>query len=573
MKLKGKILAVALGAVITTSAVVAIKSAAEKADVKNIESNISICGFVPEDYGTISSDKISISDIEKSCFDSQKFTFIKVEDDKIITDKILSAQENNQEIGLIVKPTGENALHTIRTVEAIVDKYDINCPILYDISEYMDKLEYNCLVAEDFLIKLSKKNCYVGLYGSSKDLEKFSEEFKKVISTISLDNYDKLIKVDKKLSDNLDDIDMDEANMYEFKDGIIVWKHDLSKIIEDNNFNNLKEDTTEYIYTVRYGDNLTNIAYAHGITVYDLMKYNSMTDDKIDIGQTIKIPGANAQESDDYSSLDFEITDGTYKESPTETKKIEVSPITNNSDKSRYVGIDVSYAQGDIDWDKVKKEGIDFAIIRFTDFYLDNQDNDEYLDDEELDSYFYQNIKDCEARDIPVGIYYFSRATTKEEAKREAAIIANHLDRLKQKGYTLECPVYLDAETDELNKMMYYRPEEFKELVKESLSIIEKRGYQAGVYANKTNADGILDLSENYSLWLTSNETYENYVTMGEFATPEYQVEFEPNSTISMYQYSQRGDINGINANGVDFDYSNGDIFNKGYTKSVSNIR
>jgi GH25 family lysozyme M1 (1,4-beta-N-acetylmuramidase) len=68
-------------------------------------------------------------------------------------------------------------------------------------------------------------------------------------------------------------------------------------------------------------------------------------------------------------------------------------------------GIDVSYAQGKIDWAKLKGK-IDFAIIRcgFGSNYT-NQDDSQWLN----------NVKGCEANGIPYGVYLYSYATTIEK--------------------------------------------------------------------------------------------------------------------------------------------------------------
>ena len=78
------------------------------------------------------------------------------------------------------------------------------------------------------------------------------------------------------------------------------------------------------------------------------------------------------------------------------------------------VGIDVSYAQGDIDWAKVKKAGVDFAMIRCggrgygTKGIL-------YTDEK-----FKQNIEGATSAGIKVGVYFYSQAITAKEAKEEA---------------------------------------------------------------------------------------------------------------------------------------------------------
>ena len=75
-------------------------------------------------------------------------------------------------------------------------------------------------------------------------------------------------------------------------------------------------------------------------------------------------------------------------------------------------GIDVSKWQPQIDWQKVKADGIDFAIIRIGYCY----NNGEL----KLDSAFTQYIKGALAAGLDVGIYLYSYATTVQAARRAA---------------------------------------------------------------------------------------------------------------------------------------------------------
>ena len=61
-------------------------------------------------------------------------------------------------------------------------------------------------------------------------------------------------------------------------------------------------------------------------------------------------------------------------------------------------GIDVSYWQGTIDWDKVKANGIEFAILRCG------------YGSSGVDTSFERNVRECERVGIPWGAYYFCYA-------------------------------------------------------------------------------------------------------------------------------------------------------------------
>ena len=80
------------------------------------------------------------------------------------------------------------------------------------------------------------------------------------------------------------------------------------------------------------------------------------------------------------------------------------------------VGVDVSYLQGNIDWNKVKAAGIDFAIIRAG--YRGYETGILHED-----SYFRANIENAVAAGLDVGVYFFSQMISPEEAEEEAEFV------------------------------------------------------------------------------------------------------------------------------------------------------
>ena len=69
-------------------------------------------------------------------------------------------------------------------------------------------------------------------------------------------------------------------------------------------------------------------------------------------------------------------------------------------------GIDVSYAQNNVDWQKVKASGVDFAIVRVGWCY-----NNGALKE---DVHFKKHISGALAAGLDVGVYLYSYATTAE---------------------------------------------------------------------------------------------------------------------------------------------------------------
>lgn len=178
--------------------------------------------------------------------------------------------------------------------------------------------------------------------------------------------------------------------------------------------------------------------------------------------------------------------------------------------------IDVSYAQGVIDWEKVKPH-IDGAIIRCG-YGMDIAKQD--------DSQFKRNADECTRLGIPFGVYIYSYADTVEKAKSEAA----HVLRLI-KGYKLSYPVYLDLEEYNTRNGAIERANVFGD-------IIENAGYMCGIYANLNWWNNYLKGLDRFTKWVAQ---------WGEKCT-------YTGSNLDMWQYSEKGRISGINGN-VDLDY------------------
>ena len=150
-------------------------------------------------------------------------------------------------------------------------------------------------------------------------------------------------------------------------------------------------------------------------------------------------------------------------------------------------GIDVSTYQDDIDWDKVKRAGIEFAIIRCG-FGSDIASQD--------DNKFSRNVEGAKRVGIPYGVYLYSYADTDEKLQSEI----KHVLRLI-KGLNPFC-VYFDMEDDSTIKLG--KPK----LTQYGLTFckaIKDAGYVAGIYANQNWCRNYLDIKKfedaGYSIW------------------------------------------------------------------------
>lgn len=100
-------------------------------------------------------------------------------------------------------------------------------------------------------------------------------------------------------------------------------------------------------------------------------------------------------------------------------------------------GVDISYANGNIDLAKVKKAGYQWVMIRCG-HGSDIPDQD--------DKQFVANVAKAEKLGMPWGAYLFSYACSTADAKSELAHIDRLLKEQRAKGYYPSLPIALDIE-------------------------------------------------------------------------------------------------------------------------------
>lgn len=127
-------------------------------------------------------------------------------------------------------------------------------------------------------------------------------------------------------------------------------------------------------------------------------------------------------------------------------------------------GIDISAWQRGFDFDRAKAEGVEFAILRGA--YHTKKD-----------SCFEDFYAACKARNIPVGVYLYSMATSVAEAKEEAQLLIENVLAGKQFGY----PIYMDVEDKVQRKLGKTL---LTEIVIAFCETIESAGYYVGIYAS-----------------------------------------------------------------------------------------
>ena len=194
-------------------------------------------------------------------------------------------------------------------------------------------------------------------------------------------------------------------------------------------------------------------------------------------------------------------------------------------------GIDVSQWQGNIDWQKVKAAGIDYAFIRVG---YRGYGSAGTLSSSTKDTYYDKNMKGAIDAGIKVGVYIFSQAITKEEAIEEAEYILNNLGT-----YEVTMPLIMDFEYASTGSGLGGRLYKAKLSKSKATDIcmafcdtINAAGYTPMVYANKDMLSNHLNastISDKYPIWLANYTTNTTY-----------------NGTFDFWQYSSTGKVDGI---------------------------
>ena len=183
-------------------------------------------------------------------------------------------------------------------------------------------------------------------------------------------------------------------------------------------------------------------------------------------------------------------------------------------------GIDVSVHNGNIDWNRVKSAGIDFAILRAGYGRLASQ----------KDEHFEQNYSGAKAAGVPVGAYWYSYAMSEDEARLEADVFLSII-----KGKQFEFPVYYDVEE---KKQFDLGKEKASAIMRAFLERVEAAGYFVGLYgsASSLTTHTADDIKSRYTIWLAH---WVNQTSYG--------------GAYGIWQHSEKGRVDGISGN-VDLD-------------------
>ena len=181
------------------------------------------------------------------------------------------------------------------------------------------------------------------------------------------------------------------------------------------------------------------------------------------------------------------------------------------------LGIDVSSFQGEIDWEKVKNAGVEFAIIRLGFGYTVNMEL-------VLDKYFQANLEGAKNQGLKVGVYFYTYANNLEEIEEQAKFISDNLH-----GEELELGVTFDWEN--WNNFQDYQVSfyDLNNMYDNFSSILKNKGYDTMLYGSKFYLSNVWSTS-NRKIWLAHYTSMTNY-----------------DKDFKLWQFSDKGLVDGIN--------------------------
>lgn len=258
-------------------------------------------------------------------------------------------------------------------------------------------------------------------------------------------------------------------------------------ILLNSKYDVLVDDTLDLTNSILCGDNYDNKPKCYIDGNYDLhvpgkydLSYNAVdsSGNSSVVNFTLNVYEKNNKSITEMSTTDY--TDIVKKYKSNKTK----------------IGIDISKWQKDIDFSKIKESGVEFVIIRVGGT---RGINGEYF----LDESFLKNISEAKKYDIPVGLYFYSYANSKKQAKKDAEWLLEQIA-----DYDIELPIAYDFEDwDNFNNynVSFF---ELTEIAKTFMNRIKAAGYEPILYSSKNYLERIW-LDTGHKTWLAhySNET------------------------------------------------------------------
>ena len=242
----------------------------------------------------------------------------------------------------------------------------------------------------------------------------------------------------------------------------------------------------------------------------------------------VKFIGEDSSKNKSSTDLTIIVREKSNGSSKTNIDELESTSfddvIEKYKNKDTKIGIDISHWQGDINYKKAKKAGVEFVYIRVG---RGNGVGEEYV----LDDRFIEYIKGFNKVKIPVGVYFYSNANSKKDAEAEAKWILKQI-----KKYNVDLEIVFDWENWNYFQEYDLNFHDLTEMYKAFESVIEKNNHSALLYGSKYYLEEIFT-NIDFPVWVAHYTENTNY-------SGEYKV----------WQLCSNGRVDGIDDNLVDID-------------------
>jgi GH25 family lysozyme M1 (1,4-beta-N-acetylmuramidase) len=192
--------------------------------------------------------------------------------------------------------------------------------------------------------------------------------------------------------------------------------------------------------------------------------------------------------------------------------------------QTSYMGVDVSKYNTYVDYEALKKAGVQFVMIRVGARGYSSGNIT-------MDDYFANNIKQASDAGLDIGLTFFSQAINVEEAQAEAQTVLSSIGE-----YQVNYPIAIDMEyiPDDTSRIENTNAEQKTTIIKAFCDAIKAAGYNPMIYGDKEWLLKEIHLTKltGYDVWLAQNED-----------TPDYPYKF------TMWQYATDETIDGISGN------------------------
>lgn len=293
----------------------------------------------------------------------------------------------------------------------------------------------------------------------------------------------------------------------------VVGESFLVKLENGEEYRDLDQDGVIYIGDLKPGEYAVQLMPAEGyyvpkeatrVRVKEQVEYVAIDDISLLVKNEDEIDGAE---------------DTRIKSAEKDSDKSEITKLQASGSKNK-IGVDVSGKNGEIDWDQVKKTGVDFGIIRLG--YRGSVTGALIKD-----AYFEKNMRGAKSAGIETGVYFFTQAVNEVEAVEEASMV---LDELR--SYRIDYPVFLVVDDSNQNgRVNGLNAKTRTNVCLAFCQTIENAGYTVGIYSSRNWLGNSLDVDklDQYVIWMADYREI-----------PLYQGYYQ------MWQYTSKAKVKGI---------------------------